>query len=81
MKRTTVTLSDDLAQLAERERRRRGVSMSELVRKALTALLGLGDAETKRKLPFAALGASGHRHTARDMEEILDAEWAADRDR
>ena len=77
MKRTTVTLTDDLALLADREVRRRGGSLSELVREALAAYLGLGG-EARRRLPFAALGASGHRHTARDLEEILDSEWTPD---
>jgi hypothetical protein len=80
MKRTTITLTEDLARVAAREVRRRGVSLSELVREALTSHLGLGGV-TRRKLPFAALGASGHRNTARDMEEILDREWTSDRRR
>src|SRR5205814_39705 len=28
-----------------------------------------------RAIPFAGLGRSGHRNTARDMEEILHDEW------
>jgi len=56
------------------------VSLSEVVREALAGYFS-GGGGGRRKLPFAALGASGHRHTARDMEEILDDEWAADRDR
>lgn len=80
MKRTTITLSDELARLAAREVRQRGGSLSELVREALAAYLGVGG-DAPRRLPFAALGASGHRNTARDLEEILDAEWAPDRRR
>ena len=80
MKRTTITLSEDLARVADREVRRRGVSLSQLIREALAAHLGLGGL-TRRRLPFAALGASGHRTTARDMEEILDREWTANRRR
>ncbi|MEM7245011.1 MAG: CopG family transcriptional regulator [Acidobacteriota bacterium] len=75
-----MTLTDDLAQLADREIRRRRVSMSALVREALASYLGVGG-EAKRKLPFAALGASGHHDTARNMEAILDAEWSPTGDR
>ena len=75
MKRTTISLPDDLARVADREARRRGGSFSELVREALAEYLGLGG-EARRKLPFANLGGSGHRHTARDAEEILAREWA-----
>jgi len=80
MKRTTVTLPDELAAAAEREARRRRTSVSEVTRDALAAHLGLAD-EKPRRVPFAALGASGHRNTARDLEEILDAEWRDARSR
>jgi len=74
MKRTTVSLPDELAQLLKREAQRRGASISGLVREALAAHLSSGDMQPRR-LPFAALGASGEHHTARDLEEILAAEW------
>jgi predicted transcriptional regulator len=81
MKRTTVSLPDDLAGALKREARRRHLSASALTREALERHLGLA-AETSRKLPFAALGRSGHRTTARDMEELLVREWDGDaRDR
>ncbi len=73
MKRTTIALPDELAAALEREARRRRVSASHIAREALAAHLGLG--ERRRHLPFAALGASGHRTTARDLEDILAAEW------
>ena len=75
MKRTTITLGDDLAAAVAREARRRGVSASELAREALAAHLGIGG-DRPRPLPFASLGRSGHHSTARDFEEILDAEWS-----
>jgi hypothetical protein len=74
MTRTTVTLPDDLAVLLAREARRHDTSVSEVVRRAIAAFLGLSDSE-RRELPFAALGRSGRRHTARDAEKILKAEW------
>jgi Arc/MetJ-type ribon-helix-helix transcriptional regulator len=80
VKRTTVSLPDELAGALEREARRRRVSVSQVTREALAARLGLaGDATAP--LPFAALGASGHRTTARDLEEILANEWSRARDR
>lgn len=80
MKRTTITLTDELATALEREARRRRLSVSEVARRALAAHLGLANGQPRR-LPFAALGNSGHRHTARDLEEILAAEWGRDRGR
>jgi Ribbon-helix-helix protein, copG family len=81
MKRTTLSLPDDLAQALAREARRRSTSASAIARDALAKHLHLipGDA---RPLPFAALGRSGHTTTARDMEQLLEHEWNDDaRDR
>lgn len=50
------------------------LSASQVTRDALAAHLGVG-AEGPRPIPFAALGASGTRHTARDAESILEREW------
>jgi len=80
MKRTTVTIPDELAAALEREARRRRVPVSQITREALAAHLRL-DGAAPRLLPFAALGASGHRTTARDLEEVLDAEWSRARGR
>jgi hypothetical protein len=80
MKRTTIALPDDLAGALEREAHRRKLSVSQVTREAIAAHLGLA-ADRPRTLPFAALGASGHRTTARDLEEILAAEWARARRR
>jgi Arc/MetJ-type ribon-helix-helix transcriptional regulator len=75
MKRTTVSLPDDLAQALDREARRRNASASEVAREALSAHLGLTPGE-HRELGFAALGRSGHDSTARDMEQLLEQEWS-----
>ena len=75
MKRTTISLPDDLAAALERETRRRATPASAIVRDALADYLGLADSDTPRPLPFASLGRSGHRNTAREMEELLKAEW------
>lgn len=74
MMRTTVTLPDELATLLAREARRHDTSVSEIVRRAVASFLGTASGE-RRELPFAALGRSGRRHTARDAEKILTAEW------
>jgi len=74
MKRTTISLPDDLAQSLQREARRRDVSASELTREALQAHLGLQPGRP-RTLAFAALGHSGQADTARNMEDLLEDEW------
>ena len=75
MKRTTISLPDDLATAVTREARRRRQSVSEVTREALAAHLGVGG-DKPRKLAFASLGSSGHRTTARDIEEILESDWS-----
>jgi predicted transcriptional regulator len=80
MKRTTISLPDDLSAALEREARRRRIPVSQVAREALEVRLGIGQSE-RRPIPFAALGRSGHHTTARDVEEILTAEWSDDRDR
>jgi predicted transcriptional regulator len=75
MRRTTISLPDDLADALEREARRRSVSASSIARDALARYLNVGTAADRRVLAFAAVGRSGHRNTARDMEELLAAEW------
>ena len=79
MRRTTISLPDDLAQAVRREARRRGVPVSQIAREALEERLGRSGG--KRELPFAALGRSGYHTTARDIDAILEVEWAVDRDR
>ncbi len=81
MKRTTISLPDDLASALARAARRRNRSVSEVTREALVRHLGL-ELDEPRRLPFADLGASGHATTGREMEELLATEWDVDaRDR
>jgi predicted transcriptional regulator len=77
MRRTTVSLPDDLAEALEREAQRSNRSASAIARAALAEHLGLVAGEP-RDLPFAAVGRSGHDNTARDMEELLAREWDDD---
>jgi len=78
MRRTTISLPDELADALEREARQRAMPASAIARDALTAYLGIGGPDDQRKLPFAALGRSGRSDTAREMEELLKQEWTAD---
>jgi hypothetical protein len=76
MKRTTITMPDEVARAVEREARRRDISTSEAVRIAVIAHYGIG---AKRKsLPFANLGRSSGGDTASRIEELIDAEWTLD---
>jgi metal-responsive CopG/Arc/MetJ family transcriptional regulator len=80
MKRTTLMLPDDLAQLLEIERKRRDVSTAELVRRALRSYL-VGEENQPRRLSFIGLGRSGTKDTSERVEEILQQEWGRRRKR
>lgn len=80
MHRITISLPEEMAAVLAREADRAGTSVSEIVRRAVASSLGLND-EEPRALPFAGIGRSGQRHTARDAEEILEREWSGDRNR
>lgn len=74
MKRTTLMLPDELALAIEREARRRSSSISKVTREALEERFN-PPAGRRRKVPFANLGRSDQRHTARDIEDLLDEDW------
>lgn len=78
MKRTTISLPDDLAQEVAREAQRRRVSLSEVAREALSEHL---HRPTATGLPFIGIGRSGKHDTARRAEEILEREWGDARGR
>jgi len=78
MRRTTISLPDELADALDREARRRSLPASAVARDALSQYLGVGQPGERRELPFAALGQSGYNTTARDMEDLLETEWARD---
>ncbi|HVS66088.1 MAG TPA: CopG family transcriptional regulator [Thermoanaerobaculia bacterium] len=73
MKRTTISLPDDLAALVEREAHRREVSVSELVRLALARLLR---PEGGRELPWAGVVREPEMVYGADLDEALAEEWA-----
>jgi predicted transcriptional regulator len=74
MRRTTLSLPDDLAEALTREAHRRRTSASAVARDALASHLHLVPTQA-RSLPFAAVGRSGQQSTARDMEDLLAREW------
>lgn len=78
MRRTTITLPDDLAQDIAREAQQRRVSVSEVARDALREHL---NRRAAGGLPFIGIGRSGTSDTARRAEEILAREWGDARSR
>lgn len=78
MARVTISVPDELAAEIQREARRRHASVSELVRGALEAQIR---GRLENSLPFASVGRSGTRNTARDAEAILRREWGGARRR
>jgi hypothetical protein len=74
MRRTTISLPDDLAEALSREARRRHASASAVTREALQQHLGLVPGPP-RSMPFAAVGRSGRTSTGRDVERLIDQEW------
>lgn len=77
MKRTTISLDEDLAFAMEREARRMQTSASEVARTALRKHLGM-DGE-RRRLGFAAIGRSTDgRSVADGGDEEMLAEMADD---
>jgi hypothetical protein len=80
MRRTTLSLPDELVAALKREARRRDTSVSEVAREALIDHFGLADTGP-RTLPFVALGRSGYHDTSERIDEILDEEWGRARGR
>jgi hypothetical protein len=78
MKRITIAVDDSLSQVAEQEALRLRVSVSEVFRRALKAMVV---PKSAGKLPFEALGKSGARSTAREVDTILAKEWSSARRR
>ncbi len=79
MRRTTISLPDDLAAALEREASRRRVPVSQVAREAIEARLGWDD-EAPRDLPFIGIGESegGPTNFAEHLDEYLAEPWAKD---
>ena len=71
MRRTTVTLPDDLDAKLRHEATRRGSTIADVTREAIEAHVGGG---ARRNLIAAKAGRSGRRDTARHIEEIIRQE-------
>lgn len=82
MQRTTITLSDPLAEVVRREAQRRGTSVSALIRTLVAEALGAG-ADRPRDIPWAGLFDDPEMVPAARLDDTLEAEWAdaVDRDR
>ncbi|MGH2585386.1 MAG: CopG family transcriptional regulator [Dehalococcoidia bacterium] len=79
MKRITIVVPDELNALLQQERRRRDVSVAEVVREAIEAYLrSNGHA---KQYSIIGIGRSKYRDTARNFEAVLAEEWDRDRDR
>jgi predicted transcriptional regulator len=70
MKRTTVKLPDDLDARLRHEAARRGTTVSEVTREAISRHLG----GAERRLGAAGAGHSGRADISERIEEILAAE-------
>lgn len=77
MKRTTISLPDDLSELLDDEARRLSISVSAVVRQLITERL-VGSAERPREIPWAGILDDPDAPPARELEEFLDREWADD---
>ena len=79
MKRTTISLPEDLAVALQREARRRRVPVSQVAREAIESKLGLDD-DAPRDLPFIGIGPSdgGPSNIAEHFDEWLAENWTRD---
>jgi Ribbon-helix-helix protein, copG family len=80
MKRATITLPDNLADLVDREAVRRQTSFSEVVRQFIVQGLS-GAGEKPREIPWAGLFNDPDMVPAERLDEELAAHWADDLDR
>jgi Arc/MetJ-type ribon-helix-helix transcriptional regulator len=80
MKRTTITLPDDLSALVDSEARRRQTSVSEVIRTYIVKGLA-GTPERPREIPFAGLFHDPGMVPGDSIDEALKQHWADDIDR
>ena len=74
MKRTTVKIPDEVDRLLRHEAQRRGLTISELTRRALQSYLGADAPSARRRLLSAGAGRSGRSDISESIEEILYGE-------
>lgn len=80
MKRTTITIPDDVAAILTREARRRDTSVSALVREFIEEGLDLTH-NRPRAIPWAGLFDDAGMVPARRLDDELEQHWADDIDR
>ncbi len=76
MKRMTISLPDDLAALVAGEARRRGSSVSEVIRGCIVR--GLSEPSEPRDIPWAALFHDPEMVPPARMNEALASGWVDD---
>jgi Arc/MetJ-type ribon-helix-helix transcriptional regulator len=79
MKRTTIVLPDDMAELVEREAKRLGIPVSELVRRAIRQTL-LGSRSKPRDIPWAGIIDDPRMIPGSRVDEELEKDWQRDLD-
>jgi len=80
MRRTTITLPDDLAELLGSEARRLQTSVSDVARRLIEEGL-VGSAEKPRQIPWAGLFNDPDMIPAERLDEALAQTWGDDIDR
>jgi hypothetical protein len=80
MKRTTITLTEDLAELVEQEAARLHISVSELIRRIMRQAF-VGTADKPREIPWAGLFDDPEMVAGRDIDDELKKKWIDDIDR
>ncbi len=80
MKRTTITMPDELADLVAREARRRDTSVSGLVRSLVERGLNLSS-EAPRVIPWAGMFDDPEAPAAARLDDEVKKHWADDIDR
>lgn len=79
--RTTLTLDDDVARLLERARKRRGVSLKELVNEALREGLARLEAPRSPRKRYATKAVSLGRCLLDNVDDVAEALAVADGER
>ncbi len=77
MKRTTISIPDDLSSLVEHEANRLGITVSEWIRRAIRNTI-LGSDSGSRKIPWAGIFEDPEMVRGRDIDEDLERSWADD---
>ncbi|WP_435590362.1 CopG family transcriptional regulator [Nocardia sp. bgisy118] len=74
MRRTTVKLPDELDERLRHEAQRRGITVAEVTREAITQYLSMPSGG-RRQFGAAGAGHSGHSDVSSRIDEILSQEW------